>query len=271
MEQRRWPLRAIERRGRGAVVERLRAAGCVFAEEEADLLLAADVDPEQLAVMVERRVAGEPLEHVVGEAEFCGLRIVVSPGVFVPRPRSEFLVERAAGLVGSGSVVVDLCCGSGALGAALAVRRPGIELHASDIDAQAVRCAADNLAAVGGVVHCGDLYVALPARLRGRVDLVVANAPYIPTDAIGLLPPEARDHEPRAALDGGADGLDLHRGIAAESGQWLRAGGYLVIETSAGQAAETAAIMTGCGLSAEIVGDDDLDATVVVGRSRPVE
>src|SRR4051812_27009389 len=104
---------------RADIVDRLRAAGCVFAEEEADLLLGTQASPRELTEMVDRRVAGLPLEHVVGWAEFAGLRIVVEPGVFVPRPRTEFLVERAVTLARPGAVVLDLCCGSGAVGAAL--------------------------------------------------------------------------------------------------------------------------------------------------------
>src|SRR5450432_1469341 len=126
---------------RSAAVTRLRAAGCVFAEDEARLLISAARTPADLAAMVDRRVAGLPLEHVLGWAEFCGLRIAVDPGVFVPRRRTEFLVHQATALTRPGSVVVDLCCGSGALGAAVAAAQGQIELHAADIDPAAVACA----------------------------------------------------------------------------------------------------------------------------------
>jgi release factor glutamine methyltransferase len=197
------------------VIARLRAAGCVFAEDEARLLLDTARTPAELAGMVERRVAGLPLEHVLGWAEFAGRRVAVDPGVFVPRRRTELLVREAAARARPGAVVVDLCCGSGAVGVAVAAAVPGIELHAADVDPAAVRCARRNVTAFGGQVHEGDLDAPLPAALRGRVDVLVANAPYVPTGAVGLMPPEARLPEPRVALDGGADGLDVQRRACA--------------------------------------------------------
>ncbi|MGW2187388.1 putative protein N(5)-glutamine methyltransferase [Streptomyces sp. NPDC001719] len=249
-----------------AVVTRLRAAGCVFAEDEARLILATARTPDDAARMVDQRVVGLPLEHVLGWAEFCGLRIAVDPGVFVPRRRTEHLVRQAAALVGGPSpVVVDLCCGSGAVGAALLAALPGTELHAADIDPAAVRCARRNLAA-GVPVHEGDLYAPLPATLKGRVGVLVANAPYVPTGQIEFLPPEARDHEPQVALDGGSDGLAVQRRVAAEAVDWLAPGGHLLVETSERQAAATAAWFTRAGLVAEVAHDEELHATVVSGR-----
>ena len=195
------------------VIRRLRAAGCVFAEDEARLLAAAAATPDQLDALVERRVSGLPLEHILGWAEFCGLRIEVDAGVFVPRRRTGFLVQQAAqllagtGVTGRAPVVVDLCCGSGAVGTALAALAGPLELHASDVDPAAVRCAVRNVVPLGGAVHEGDLYEPLPARLRGRVDILAVNAPYVPSAEIGTLPQEARLHEPRVSLDGGTDGL----------------------------------------------------------------
>ncbi|WP_035799711.1 putative protein N(5)-glutamine methyltransferase [Kitasatospora mediocidica] len=250
-----------------ALVGRLRAAGCVFAEDEARLLLSTARDPAELTAMVDRRVDGLPLEQVLGWAEFCGLRIIVEPGVFVPRRRTEFLVGQAAALAGPGAVVVDLCCGSGAVGAALLAVLDRPELHAADIDPAAVRCARRNLAG-GDRVHEGDLYAPLPAALRGRIDVLVANAPYVPTDEIGLLPPEARLHEPLVALDGGADGLDVQRRVTAQAADWLAPGGHLLIETSERQAPHTAQAFARHGLLPRVVGSDELYATVVIG-TRP--
>jgi release factor glutamine methyltransferase len=247
-----------------AVVAALRAAGCVFAEDEASLLISAATTAAELAAMVDRRVAGLPLEHVVGWAEFCGLRIVVEPGVFVPRRRTEFLARQAAESIGPGAVVVDLCCGSGAVGAVLAATVAGIELHAADIDPAAVRCALHNLATAGHVYQ-GDLFAPLPDTLRGRVDVLVANAPYVPTDELGLLPAEARDHEPRVALDGGRDGLDVLRRVATAAPQWLAPGGRLLVESSERQAPDIVAQMSRSGLSPHLATCDDLYATVVVG------
>jgi release factor glutamine methyltransferase len=259
-----------------AVVARLRAAGCVFAEDEARLIIGTAPAPADVAVMVDRRVAGLPLEHVLGWAEFCGLRIVVGPGVFVPRRRSEFLVSHAVatmtsrdtGLTATAAqpVILDLCCGSGAVGLAAATALGAAELHAADIDPAATGYARRNLEAAGGHVHQGDLYDPLPADLRGRIDLLVVNAPYVPTGEIGLMPPEARLHEPLVALDGGPDGVGIHRRVAAQAAGWLAPGGSLLIETSDRQAALTAAAMAEAGMSARIVSDDNLDATVVIGR-----
>jgi release factor glutamine methyltransferase len=247
------------------VVVTLRAAGCVYAEEEADVLAAAAASAADLDRMLRRRAAGEPLEHVVGWAEFCGLRIAVEPGVFVPRRRTELVVEVAARLSAGAPVVVDLCCGSGAVGAALAARLPGAVVHAADSDPVAVSCARRNLAVVRGHVHCGDLYDALPPDLRGRVDLLVANAPYVPSGDLALMPAEARLHEPAHALVGGVDGLDVHRRIAAEAPHWLSPAGHVVIETSRRQAAGTEAALIDAGLVATIEYDDNLGATVAIG------
>jgi release factor glutamine methyltransferase len=243
--------------------------------------------------MVDRRAAGLPLEHVLGWAEFCGLRIAVDPGVFVPRRRTEFLVSQAAALVSQAAglsrqagqashvghseeptgqaqpvVIVDLCCGSGAVGIALAAALDPVELHAADVDPDAVTCACRNVAAVGGQVYHGDLFAPLPAALRGRVGLLTANVPYIPTEEIGLLPAEARLHEPRVALDGGPDGLDVLRRVATAAPQWLAPGGHLLAETSERQAAQAAEIFAGCGLVSRVASSDELSATVVIG-TRP--
>ena len=244
------------------MVAALRAAGCVFAEDEAALLLAA---PGSLEELVARRIAGEPLEQVLGWAAFDRLRIRLSPGVFVPRRRSQLLVSLAADGLPPDAVAIDLCCGSGALGAALRTRVPGVRLYACDLDPAAVRCARDNLP--GANVTQGDLWDALPHTLRGTVDVVLANAPYVPTDGIALMPSEARDHEPRSALDGGTDGLAVHRRIAAEARQWLAPGGRLLIEVAPGQVEGATAMLTGVGLSVTAHHDDDLDATALAGAA----
>jgi release factor glutamine methyltransferase len=247
------------------ITSRLRAAGCVFAEDEARSLLAAADTPDDLERLVLRRVGGEPLEYVLGWAEFCGLRIAVAPGVFVPRRRTEFLVRRALKLARSGDSVVDLCCGSGAIAAALAAAVDRIELYATDLDPAAVRCAATNLGRTGRVYE-GDLYGPLPRSLKGRIDLLACNAPYVPTDAIDFMPAEARLHEARSALDGGPDGLDIQRRVAAEAPSWLAPTGHLLIETSVGQAPLTAAAFEEAGLTATIAHDAELESTVAIGH-----
>jgi release factor glutamine methyltransferase len=257
------------------LVTTLRAAGCVFAEDEARLILSTARAPGEAAAMARRRASGLPLEHVLGWAEFCGLRIAVDPGVFVPRRRTEFMVRQAGALArtavaasGTPAVVADLCCGTGAVGAALAAALGGAELHASDIDPAAVRCARRNLAPFGGRVYQGDLYRALPAALRGRVDILLANAPYVPTGGVALLPPEARLHEPRVALDGGGDGLEVLRRVSAGAPGWLAPGGHLLVETSEAQAPAVVPVMTGDGLAARVARCDELNATVVIGTLR---
>jgi release factor glutamine methyltransferase len=244
-----------------AVVERLRAAGCVFAEEEAALLTDAGGD---LDALVARRVAGEPLEQVVGWAAFAGLRVAVAPGVFVPRRRSEFLVSRALAVTAPGATVVDVCCGTGAIGAALLAARPGLVLHAADDDPAAVACARGNLPGAAGV-HRGDLLAALPGQLAGRVDVVVASTPYVPTSAVAAMPAEAREHEPRAALDGGGDGLDVVRRLAGQAPAWLRAGGHLLVECGGHQAEAAREALVGAGFTAGTARDEERDETVVSG------
>jgi release factor glutamine methyltransferase len=273
----------------------------VYAEEEAELLTEAAESPAGLDALVARRVAGEPLEYVVGWAAFAGLRIIVEPGVFVPRRRTEALAREAAILLTPDSVVVDLCCGSGAIAAVLAGAGAG-EVYAADIDPVAVACARRNLAPSGWSSSeepatpgwssseerapsgwssseerassrplCleGDLYDALPKTLAGRIDILVANVPYVPTDEIALMPPEARDHEPAATLDGGADGLDQLRRVAADAPRWLAPGGSLLSETSERQAPYALEILAAAGLTARTVTDDDLGATVAIGRRSP--
>jgi release factor glutamine methyltransferase len=244
--------------GESTVVSRLRAAGCVFAEDEAALLIGAAGSAGELADLVARRVGGEPLEQLLGWVEFCGLRIAVEPGVFVPRRRTELLVREARG----GRVVVDLCCGSGAVGAALGA---DVELYAVDIEPAAVRCARRNLPHAH--VYEGDLFAPLPGDLRGRVDVLVANVPYVPTAEIPLLPPEARLHEPRRALDGGADGLDVARRVAGGALDWLAPGGRVLVETSTAQAPIAVDVMARNGLTPAVTTDDELGATVVSGRA----
>lgn len=272
-----------------AVVARLRSAGCVFAEDEAALLLSAAPTRQELDALVGRRAAGEPLEQVLGWAEFAGLRIGVDPGVFVPRRRSEFLVSAAIGLARSRldggpeiPVIIDLCCGTGALGLAVANGLAGrAELHAADLDPAAVACARRNLEPSGGGDggreppmtgvrgrgYVGDLFGALPGGLRGRADILICNAPYVPTADVAFLPAEARDHEPLVALDGGLDGLAILRRAAADAPGWLAPGGVLLVETSDRQAPEMAAAMAAAGLSPAIRTDEDWGATVVTGQA----
>ncbi|MFJ9623750.1 putative protein N(5)-glutamine methyltransferase [Streptomyces sp. NPDC101181] len=249
-----------------ATVAILRRAGCVFAEEEAAHLDAAASSPHHLARLVELRAAGLPLEHVLGWAEFRGRRYAVDRGVFVPRRRTEFLVARAVALAPRRAVVVDLCCGSGALGLALAAEADAAELHACDIEPAAVRCARRNVDGHGRVYQ-GDLFEPLPAALRGRVDVLLANVPYVPAGDVELLPAEARVHEPRLALDGGGDGLDVLRRVAAEAPGWLAPGGSLLVEAGERQREAAVRMVGAAGLVARVEVSDELYATVVIGTA----
>jgi release factor glutamine methyltransferase len=260
---------------RARLVATLRAAGCVFAEDEAEVLFASADSPERLEEMVDQRTSGVPLEHVVGWAMFCGVRVEVDPGVFVPRSRTALMVRLAVQVAHPRATVLDLCCGTGAIGAAVATQfmtevvGTGIRLYASDVDPRAVACAARNLARFNATVVGGDLFDALPDELREHVDVLVANVPYVPTDAIALLPAEARRYEDRVALDGGGDGLDVLRRVAAQAPSWLSDSGVLLVETSQQQAVAAASELSEVGLRAAIVTDDELDVAVVMGHASP--
>ena len=245
------------------LVARLRVAGCVFAEEEAAVLLEATGDAGRLEELTRRRESGEPLEQLVGWVEFCGLRLDVAPGVFVPRQRTALLVREVIAIVGPGAVVVDLGCGIGAIAAAVRAEVPGVEVYAVDIDPAAVACARRNLPAER--VLEGDLYDPLPGHLRGRVDVVVANAPYVPTEAIALMPREARDHEHRVALDGGRDGLDVQRAVIAGAHEWLAATGQVLVETGRGQLEDTRASLRSAGFETAVSLDPDSGGVVARG------
>ncbi|HEU4336443.1 MAG TPA: putative protein N(5)-glutamine methyltransferase [Nocardioides sp.] len=253
------------------VVARLRAAGCVWAEDEAVLLEEAAATSEELEALVARRVAGEPLETVLGWVEFLGRRLVVAHGVFVPRRRTELLARTVGEHLrdvrpdGVRAVAVEMCCGVAPVAASL--EGVGAEVHGGDVSEPALACARAN--APSARFHLGDLYDALPAGLLGRVDVLAANAPYVPTDRVADMPPEARDHEPMVALDGGADGVDLHRRLAADAPRWLAPGGVLLVETSPAQSALTTGAMAAAGLATRVVSDDEVGGCVAVGV-RPV-
>jgi release factor glutamine methyltransferase len=163
------------------------------------------------------------------------------------------------------AVVLDMCCGSGAVGAAVAATAAGeVDLYATDIDSTSVACARRNLAPWGGHVRQSDLFATLPAHLRGRVDVLVANVPYVPTAQITLLPREARLHEPRRSLDGGVDGLDVLRKVATEAPHWLAPHGHFIVETSQAQSPTAIEVLQRAGLTARVVTDAQLDATAVI-------
>ena len=266
--------------GAGAALEplvrRLRAAGCVFAEEEAALILGQAGDEAEVDRLATAREQGLPLEQVLGWAELGGVRVGLEPGVFVPRRRTELMVATAVslGLAAHADhdpvVLLDLCCGSGAVALAMGhgLRQAGVAVAvtAADVDPVAVRCAARNLP--DARVLESDLFAALPDHLRNRVDVLTANVPYVPTHALALMPREAREHEPALALDGGDDGLAVLRRVGAEAPSWLAPGGTVLFETSERQVPAAVAALAEAGLEADVRTDDDLGAVVVLG-ARP--
>lgn len=245
------------------VAAALRAAGSVWAEDEAELLLRQAGSPAELESLLARRVAGEPLETVLGWVAFLDRRLVVRPGVFVPRRRTELLARTTLARVEPHHVVVEMCCGVAPVAAVLDTS--GAQIHAADLSGSALECAEINAPAAR--LHHGDLFDALPAELAGRIDVVVANAPYVPTARIAAMPAEAREHEPRAALDGGVDGVDLHRRLAVAAPDWLAPGGLLLVETSRDQLPLTLEAMRTAGLGTSEVIDPEVDGCVAVGVS----
>lgn len=208
---------------RARLAAHLAAAGCVAAEDEADEILAGAPDRITAEAWATRRATGEPLAWIVGSAPFCGRRVEVAPGVYVPRPQSEELARRAADALSPGEWLADLCSGTGAVAAHVAASVAGSRVVGVDIDAEAVACARAN----GVVVARGHLGACLAG---GRFDVVTCVAPYVPTEAMALLPGDVRRFEPRRALHGGADGLDLVRHVVAEAARLLRPGGVLLLE-----------------------------------------
>jgi len=186
---------------------------------------------------IERRAAGEPLQYVTGEMPFRHIVLKVRPGVFIPRPETEVLVDEAlAALEGvSDPVVVDLCTGSGAIAISIAHERPDARVYATEIAEETASVARENAERCGVsdrvTVLTGDLFAPLPEELRGIVHVVASNPPYIPTADLAGLPTEVGGFEPRVALDGGPDGLDAVRRIVADARSWLAPGGTLVVET----------------------------------------
>ncbi len=211
------------------VVARLRAVGCIAAEEEAACMLATTRDPGTLEGWLQRRADGVPLAWITGWTTFCGARLHVAPGVYVPRQQTEVLARRAARVLPRAGVALDLCTGAGAIAAHLGRAVPDAQVIGIDRDPRAARCAHVN----GVTALVGDL--AAPVRRPHLVDVVTAVAPYVPTGALRLLSADVRRHEPIAALDGGRDGLDVVRRVVADAARVLRPGGWLLLELGGAQ------------------------------------
>ncbi len=190
--------------------------------------------------LVKRRRHHEPVAYIVGAKEFWGRRFVVSPAVLVPRPDTEAVIERALELLPEDATgrVLDLCTGSGILGLTLAAERPGAQVDLTDLSKDALSVARQNAEALGVADRVrlleGDLFAPLGA--DDRYVLVASNPPYIPDAEIAELAPDVRDHEPRLALAGGADGFVLHRRLVEGAPRVLEPGGTILVEVGAGQA-----------------------------------
>jgi len=199
-----------------------------------------------------RRCAGTPLQHITGDQQFLDLRLRVVPGVFVPRPETEILATTAIDLIAGveDPVVVDVGTGTGAVALAVRSRRPDARVLATDLSPAAVDLARANSERCGLDVEtlAGDLLAPVPPELRGRVDLVVSNPPYLTPEDYEELPEEVR-RDPFEALVGGVGGLDVQARLAADAPAWLRPGGWLVVEMGETQAEDVTGLMTGAGFA----------------------
>lgn len=233
--------------------ERLLTAGVPDYRQDAQWLLAQVMQVKRLSLtlmqetglneaqeaafgdFVARRASREPLQYILGTADFMGHQLLVRPGVLIPRQDTEILAQMAISRVRPGARVLDLCCGSGCLAIAVKLACPKAAVWASDQSEEAVRLTRENAARLGAeiTVTLGDLFQPLRGR---RFDLIVSNPPYIPRGELSSLQAEV-GFEPRLALDGGADGLRFYRAILEEASQFLNPGGLLMLEMGDGQAA----------------------------------
>jgi release factor glutamine methyltransferase len=211
----------------------LSEAGFVAADEEArEIAKYANGDATIFASVLARRLSGEPLAWIIGFVVFCGLRIAVSPGVFVPRWQSEMLVRRAVARLPERGVAIDVCTGSGAVAMTLLSERPQSRVLASDVDNRAVACASSN----GVEVYQGDLFDPLPRDLEGCVDVVVGVVPYVPTKSLSFLPRDTLVFESAISYDGGDDGTAIIRRVLRDAPSFLRPGGALLLELGGDEA-----------------------------------
>ncbi|MFT4088289.1 MAG: SAM-dependent methyltransferase [Gordonia sp. (in: high G+C Gram-positive bacteria)] len=249
------------------LIAELRSAGCVFAEEEAAELRRWAAHDFQLESWVRRRVAGEPLEHIVGHVDFCGLTLRVGRGVFVPRQRSALLARAALDSLterAPDAVLVEACCGVAPIAAVVADRFPRVRSVVTDVDGPAAELAAHNVPSARVVV--GNGLAALPRELRRGVDVIAAVPPYVPDSAVGLLPVEASEYEPRRALLGGPDGLAVVRQLLAKAPAWLGQRGVILLEMHRDQLPAASESALRAGLRPGSVSGEDGHTVVLVAR-----
>lgn len=234
---------------------RLAAGGFLAPDDEAaELVAAAGDDRRRLEAFVERRLTGEPLAWITGAVMFCGIRVLVDTGIYVPRPHTEALALRAVERLPEHGVAVDACTGSGAIAAVLRNRRPFAQVIATDIDQRCVDCAGRN----GVEAFTGDLLASIPRVLEGAVDVLTAVVPYVPTAELRYLQRDTFTFESTRAYDGGRDGARLLRRLVRDSTRFVRAGGALLLELGGDQAAllATALASAGYGDVRELVDED---------------
>jgi release factor glutamine methyltransferase len=252
-------------------IERLAAvlarAGFIAADEEAaELVACAAGDAALVDALVARRLTGEPLAWITGRVSFCGVEVRVAPGVYVPRWLSEQLAYRAVERLPADGIAVDLCTGSGAIAKTLHTYRPGARVVASDVDERSVECAAAN----GVEVYRGDLFAPLPLELRGRVDVVVAVVPYVPTPELPLLQRDTFTFESPLAYDGGPDGTAMLRRALTGATRFLHPGGALLLELGGRQAEVLAADLARHGyVDVTVLSDDDGDLRGIEATLNP--
>jgi len=230
---------------------------------------------DRFLALVTRRAGGEPFPHLTGSIEFYGLHLEVRPGPFVPRPSSELTVERAAKRLRrrKDPVVVDVCAGAGPIAIALADEFPDAEVWGADIDSgglalgrrNARRLEIDNV-----TFRTSDMYAALPARLKGRVDVITGHIPYVPPNEVDDLPSEVREYEPLFTLsDSSSDGLDLIRRATLEAPQWLKPGGWLMMEISEDLGRKVTKICKQAGFGHVNLASDADELSIVVEAQLP--
>jgi release factor glutamine methyltransferase len=225
---------------------------------EAQWIVEAAPEAAEALAMARRRSGGEPLQYVLGNAHFRRIVLSVGPGVFIPRPETELLVDKAIELLPQGGRVVDLGTGSGAIALSIAYERPDAEVYATEADPGAYPWAVrnrDDLRLRAEIIE-GDLFEGLPRELEKTFDVVVSNPPYVATSRRDILPVDVRDHEPEKALYGGGDGMLVTTRIAQEAPTWLKPGGWLALEMSVEQQQDVTTLLSSLDYREVVIGID---------------
>lgn len=240
------------------VEEVLAGAVVNIGPREARWIAEAATDEEAALDMARRRSLGEPLQYLLGTAAFRRIELEVGPGVFIPRPETELIAERAMELLPEGGTLVDLGTGSGAIALAIAHERPDATVFATEADPGALTWAIRNRDRVAPRVQMfeGDLFDGLPDELEGRIDVVVSNPPYVALERKDILPVDVRDHEPERALYGGHDGMLVTTRLVTDARSWLKPGGWIVVEMSEQQQESMTKLLERLGYQEIVIGVD---------------